>query len=268
VHAELSAPIDAATENLADADWSLYETYLQSRPEEAELAAIRMLLSLCREYKFRLHIVHLSASQALPDLRAARAEGLPVTVETCPHYLHLAAETIPKGATLFKCAPPIRSRENREQLWQALRDRTIDLVATDHSPCPPEMKRLDEGNFRTAWGGIASLSIALPLMHTDASHRGFSLSDIARWMSESPAKLAGCHTRKSRLAPGYDADFVVFDPEREFVVNADRLYYRHPVSPYLGEKLCGVVNATYLRGTKVFSDGQFPGAPIGVEHRR
>jgi allantoinase len=268
VHAELPAPIDSAAASLANADWSLYETYLQSRPEEAELFAIRMLLSLCREYKFRLHIVHLSASAALPDLRAARAEGLPVTVETCPHYLHLAAETIPKGATLFKCAPPIRSRENREQLWQALRDRTIDLVATDHSPCPPEMKRLDEGNFRTAWGGIASLSIALPLMHTDASHRGFSLSDIARWMSESPAKLAGCHTRKSRLAPGYDADFVVFDPEREFVVNADRLYYRHPVSPYLGEKLCGVVNATYLRGTKVFSDGQFPGAPIGVEHRR
>ena len=128
-----------------------------------------MLLSLCREYKFRLHIVHLSASQALPELRAARSEGLPVTVETCPHYLHLTAETIPKGATLFKCAPPIRNRENREQLWQALRDGTIDLVATDHSPCPPEMKRLAEGNFRTAWGGIASLSIALPLMHTEAT---------------------------------------------------------------------------------------------------
>jgi allantoinase len=268
VHAELPAPIDSAAASLANADWSLYETYLQSRPEEAELSAIRMLLSLCREYIFRLHIVHLSASAALPELRAACSEGLPVTVETCPHYLHLAAETIPKGATLFKCAPPIRSRENRVQLWQALRDGTIDLVATDHSPCLPEMKRLDEGNFRTAWGGIASLSVALPLMHTEAIQRGFSLIDIARWMSESPAKLAGCHTRKGRLARGYDADFVVFDPEREFVVNADRLYYRHPVSPYLGEKLRGVVKATYLRGNKVFSDGQFPGAPIGVEHRR
>jgi allantoinase len=267
VHAELPDPIDTATANLANADWSLYKTYLQSRPEEAELSAIRMLLSLCREYKFRLHIVHLSASAALPELRAARAARMPVTVETCPHYLHLTGETIPDGATLFKCAPPIRSRENREQLWQALRDGTVDLVATDHSPCPPEMKRLAEGNFRTAWGGIASLSLALPLMHTEASKRGFSLTDLARWMAQAPAKLAGCHTRKGRLAAGYDADFVVFDPEREFTVTADRLHCRHPVSPYLGEKLRGEVKATYLRGKKVFGDGEFPGEPIGKEHR-
>jgi allantoinase len=267
VHAELPAPIDAATLNLANADWSLYGTYLQSRPEEAELAAIRMLLALCREFKFRLHIVHLSAAKALPELRAARAEGLPVTVETCPHYLHLNAETIPRGATLFKCAPPIRSRENGDQLWQALRDGTIDLVATDHSPCPPEMKRLAEGNFRTAWGGIASLSLALPLMHTEAVKRGFSLSDIARWMAAAPANLAGCHAHKGRLAASYDADFVIFDPEAEFVVTEDRLHYRHPVSPYLGEKLRGEVKATYLRGNLVFSGGQFPGDPIGVEHR-
>jgi allantoinase len=268
VHAELSAPIDSATAMLANADWSLYETYLQSRPEEAELSAIRMLLSLCREYKFRLHIVHLSASQALAELRAARAGGLPVTVETCPHYLHLSAETIPKGATLFKCAPPIRSLENRDQLWQALRDGTIDLVATDHSPCLPEMKRLADGNFRKAWGGIPSLSIALPVMHTEATKRGFALTDIARWMAEAPAKLAGCHTRKGRLAAGSDADFVVFDPESEFVVSEDRLHYRHPVSPYRGEKLRGLVKATYLRGRRVFSDGEFPGEPIGEEHRR
>jgi allantoinase len=267
VHAELPAPIDSATANLANADWALYGTYLQSRPEEAELSAIRMLLSLCREYKFRLHIVHLSAAKALPELCAARAEGLLVTVETCPHYLHLAAESIPSGATLFKCAPPIRSRENCQQLWQALRDGTIDLVATDHSPCPPEMKRLAEGNFRTAWGGIASLSIALPLMHSEAVNRGFSLMDIARWMAAAPANLAGCHTRKGRLAAGYDADFVIFDLETEFVVTEDRLHYRHPVSPYLGEKLRGEVKATYLRGNLVFSGGQFPGQPIGVEHR-
>ena len=267
VHAELPAPIDAATARLANADWSLYETYLQSRPEEAELSAIRMLLSLCREYKFRLHIVHLSAAKAIPELRAAQAEGLPVTVETCPHYLHLAAESIPKGATLFKCAPPIRNRENRDQLWQALRDGTIGLVVTDHSPCPPEMKRLAEGNFRTAWGGIASLSLALPLMHTEAVNRGFSLIDIARWMSAAPANLAGCHRHKGRLARGYDADFVIFDPETEFVVTRDRLHYRHPVSPYLGEKLRGEVKATYLRGHLVFGGGQFPGEPIGVEYR-
>src|ERR1700741_3400565 len=152
VHAELPGPIDAATRELADADWRSYPTYLKSRPEETELSAIRLLLSLCRAYKFRLHIVHLSASQALPELRAARSEGLAVSVETCPHYLHLAAETIPEGATLFKCAPPIRSRENCEKLWQGLREGIIDLVATDHSPCPPEMKRLEESSFRTASG--------------------------------------------------------------------------------------------------------------------
>jgi len=266
VHAELPGPVDSATERLADADWSLYQTYLQSRPEEAELFAIRLLLSLCREYKFRLHIVHLSASNALPGLRAARSEGLPVSVETCPHYLHLAAETIPKGATLFKCAPPIRGRENCEKLWQGLRDGTIDLVATDHSPCLPEMKRLAEGNFRSAWGGIASLSVALPVMYTEASRRGFALTDIARWMAEGPANLAGCQKRKGRIAAGHDADFVVFDPESEFTVSEDRLHYRHPVSAYLGEKLWGVVKATYLRGTPTFTDGEFPGEPVGQEY--
>ena len=267
VHAELPAPIDSATSSLANADWSRYPTYLQSRPDEAELSAIRLLLPLCREYKFRLHIVHLSTCQALPDLQAARLEGLPVTVETCPHYLHFVSEAIPQGATLFKCAPPIRSRENCEKLWQALRDGIIDLVATDHSPCPPAMKLLAEGNFQNAWGGITSLSIALPVMHTEAIRRGFSLNDIARWMAEAPSKLAGCSNRKGRIAPGYDADFVVFDPEAEFVVTENRLHYRHPLSPYLGEKLRGVVKATYLRGTPVFSDGAFPGPPAGKEYR-
>jgi allantoinase len=267
VHAELPGPIDSATASLADADWSRYLTYLQSRPEEAELSAIRLLLSLCREYQFRLHIVHLSASKALPDICAARSEGLPVTVETCPHYLHLAAETVPEGATPFKCAPPIRSRENSERLWQGLRDGTIDLVATDHSPCLPKMKGLAEGNFRTAWGGIASLSIALPVMFTEAYKRGFSLPDIAHWMAEAPAKLVGCQMHKGQIAAGFDADLVVFDPEAEFVVSQDRLYYRHPVSPYLGEKLRGGVNATYLRGRVVFHRGEFPGNPIGMEYR-
>ncbi len=267
VHAELPNPIDLATEGLRGADWSLYQTYLESRPEEAELAAIRLLLSLCREYKFRLHIVHLSAGKALSELRAARSEGLPVSVETCPHYLHLAAEAIPRGATLFKCAPPIRGRDNREALWRGLRQGTIDLVATDHSPSPPQMKRFADGNFQSAWGGIASLSVALPVMYTEASERGFALNDIARWMAESPAKLAGCQGRKGRIALGHDADFVVFDPESEFVVREDRLYYRHPVSPYVGEKLRGVVRATYLRGNLVFKNGEFPGEPVGREYQ-
>jgi len=265
VHAELAGPVDAATERLANADWKTYATYLQSRPDEAELSAIRMMLSLCREYGFRLHIVHLASAQALPKLRAARSEGLPVTVETCPHYLHLEAEAIPDGATLYKCAPPVRSRANREALWQGLRDGIIDLVVTDHSPCPPAMKRLDESSFRTAWGGIASLSVALAVMWTEASQRGLSLTDIARWMAEAPARLAGCHSRKGQIAAGYDADLVVFDPEASFRVTPERLHYRHPVSLYLGETLCGVVKATYLRGQPVFVDGTFPGESRGRE---
>jgi allantoinase len=268
VHAELPGPIELASAGLRGEDWSLYKTYLRSRPEEAELSAIELLLSLCREYRFHLHVVHLSASQAVPLLRTAHSEGLPVSVETCPHYLHLTAEAIPKGATLFKCAPPVRSRENCERLWQALREGTLDLVATDHSPCPPAMKRLAEGDFRSAWGGIASISLALPVMYTEATHRGFGLGDVARWMAEAPAKLAGCHMHKGRIAAGYDADFVVFDAENEFIASEDRLHYRHPVSPYLGEKLRGVVQATYLRGKPVFTEGKFPGEPAGKEIRR
>ncbi|MGA7930639.1 MAG: allantoinase AllB [Candidatus Sulfotelmatobacter sp.] len=267
VHAELPGPIEVATQDLANLDWRRYATYLQSRPEEAELAAIRLLLSLCHEYHFRLHIVHLSASAALQELKIARSQGLALTVETCPHYLHLTSETIQDGATVSKCAPPIRSRENRERLWQGLRDGVIDLVVTDHSPCPPAMKRLDEGNFKTAWGGIASLSVALPVMWTEARKRGFTMLDIAHWMAEAPAGLAGCQMGKGRIAPGCDADFVVFDSEGEFAVTEERLHYRYPLSPYMGETLRGVVKATYLRGKPVFLEGQFVGALAGREVR-
>ncbi len=268
VHAELPGPVDAATGRLAEADWSKYATYLQSRPDEAELSAIQLMISLCREYRFRLHIVHLATSQALDLLRAAKSEGLPVSVETCPHYLHFSSDQIPDGQTLFKCAPPVRSQENREKLWQGLQEEVIDLVATDHSPCPPEMKRLSERNFRTAWGGIAGLSLALPVMWTEASAHGFTLADIARWMAEGPARLAGCASRKGRLAKGFDADFVVFDPEAEFIASPEHLHYRHRVSTYVGEKLHGVIKATYLRGNCIFENGKFPGAPDGREFRQ
>jgi allantoinase len=268
VHAELPRPVDAATEELAGANWSKYATYLLSRPDNAELTAIQLMLSLCREYRFRLHIVHLATSKALDLLGAAKAEGLPLSVETCPHYLHFSSERIRDGQTLFKCAPPIRSRENRERLWQGLQEGVIDLVATDHSPCPPEMKRLSEQSFQTAWGGIASLSLALPVMWTEARGRGFTLADIARWMAEGPARLAGCASRKGRLAKGFDADFVVFEPEAEFIARSEHLHYRHRISPYLGETLRGKVLATYLRGNCIFTDGEFPGAPGGREFRQ
>ena len=265
VHAELPDSIDAARKNLEQADWTQYPTYLQSRPEKSEISAIKLLISLCREYNFRLHIVHLSASQALPALRAARLEGLPVSVETCPHYLHFQAEAISRGATQFKCAPPIRGAENREQLWSALKDGTIDLAATDHSPCPPEMKRFAEGNFQTAWGGIAGLSVALPVMYTEARAHGFALTDIARWMAEAPAKLVGCQLQKGKIAAGYDADLVAFDEASEFLVTRDVLHHRHSFSPYLNEKLKGKVKATYVRGRLAFADNAFRGKPQGRE---
>jgi allantoinase len=265
VHAELPGPVDAATALLKTEDWTRYSTYLQSRPDEGELAAIRLMISLCREYEFHLHIVHLATAHGLEILQAARAEGLPITVETCPHYLHLSAEEIRDGATHSKCAPPIRSRANREQLWIGLKDGVIDLVVTDHSPCPPSMKRTDAGDFQTAWGGITSLSMALSVMWTEAQPRGFTLTDIVRWMSEQPAKLAGCNAYKGQILPGYDADFVVFDPDKKFQVTADRLHHRHAVSPYLGETLLGVVKKTYVRGKLVFEDGEFSGQPMGRE---
>jgi allantoinase len=267
VHAELAAPLDAAAASLADADWTKYSTYLASRPDEAELTAIRLMIDLSREFKCRIHIVHLSSAGALPMLGNARAEGLPITVETCPHFLHFAAEEIPNGATLFKCAPPIRSKMNQHVLWEGLLTGVIDLVASDHSPCPPQMKRLDTGNFQQAWGGIAGLSVTLPIMWTSLRERHLPLHWIARWMAEQPAKLAGLSGRKGAIAAGRDADFVVFNPEASFTLTADRLYYRHPVSPYIGEKLWGTVKGTFLRGEQVFSDGIFVEEPLGVELR-
>ena len=202
----------------AGADWRRYATYLASRPDAAELEAVRMLLGLCRQYGFRLHIVHLATAEAIAELAAAKAEGLPVTVETCPHYLYFAAEEIADGSTIHKCAPPIRSAANREALWQALGAGVIALVATDHSPCPPAMKRMDEGRFDLAWGGIASLSVALPAMATAAARRGFGLVELCRWMAAAPAKLAGLDGRVGALAAGREATFVVFDPEAEWTV--------------------------------------------------
>jgi allantoinase len=265
VHAELAGPIENATQRLRDADWRSYATYLASRPDQAELEAIRLMIRLCRQYRFRLHIVHLSTSRALEELRAARDEGLPITVETCPHYLHFASDEIADGATLLKCTPPIRSKENQQQLWHGLREGIIDMVVTDHSPCPPAMKREDTGRFDLAWGGIASLSLALPIIHTECCQRGFTLDDIVRWMSSAPAALAGISHRAGALEAGRDANFVIFDTVAEFTVTADRLHYRHAISPYLNETLRGAVKATYLRGEPVYREGSFAPKPSGHE---
>ena len=267
VHAEAPGPIAEAERELSNsgADWRQYSTYLRSRPPEAELAAIQMLLDLCREYRFRLHIVHLATACAVPILKAAREEGLPVTVETCPHYLYFSDQSINSGATIFKCAPPIRDVTNREALWQALKDGVIDLIATDHSPCPPALKRPDLGDFKLAWGGIASLSVALSAIWTAAHARGFCIADIARWMAESPAQLAGLQSTKGRIAPGFEADFTIFDPDAQRQITPESLHFRHPISPYVGEKLRGEVRAAFVRGRCVYSDGSFPASLHGRE---
>jgi allantoinase len=278
VHAELDSSINAAFDylNASNADWRSYATYLASRPDEAELEAIELLLNLCRAHRFKLHIVHLSTAKALPLLAAAKHEGLPVTVETCPHYLHCAAEDIPDGDTLFKCAPPIRSRANRELLWQALLNGTIDLIATDHSPCPPHMKRLtdshhqDAGRFDEAWGGIPSLSTALSVLWTECTRRELTLSQLAHWTSAAPAQLAGLSTHIGSIEPGKHANLVAFDPEALFTLTEDLLHYRHRISPYLGETLRGSVRSTWLRGQRIFTRTStadtFPSAPHGREY--
>jgi allantoinase len=266
-HAEVPGPIEHATAKLraAGCNWKRYATYLASRPDQAEVDAIRLLIELSRTYGCRVHIVHLATAEALPDLRAARAEGLPITVETCPHYLHFSAEEIVDGSTLHKCAPPIRSRANRELLWEALRFGDIDLIATDHSPCPPEMKTRGDGSLLEAWGGIASLQLALPVVWTDASRAGVSIHSIARWMSEQPAKLAGLDHRKGAIKIGNDADLVGFDPDAIETVDAARLEHLHAITPYHGERLRGAVRATFLRGEKIFDHGAFVGPPRGIQ---
>jgi allantoinase len=261
VHAEFPAVLaDASGET-----WIHYRDYLASRPDMAEVQAIEILIRLCREYQCPIHIVHLATGEALSLLKAARSDGLPVTVETCPHYLCFAAEEIPDRATQYKCAPPIRDASARNHLWQGLREGIIDFIATDHSPCPPALKRFDTGDFAQAWGGIASLSVAVSAVYTEALQRGFDITDVVRWMAERPAALAGFNTRKGRLENGFDADFVVFDPDAEFLVNEELLHFRHPVTPYLGLRLRGRVEQTYLRGQRIYAHGEFAANPSGCE---
>jgi allantoinase len=263
VHAELAGPIDAAAAALAALDPRRYATYLASRPPAAEEEAIALVAELCRRTRARTHIVHHSAASALPLLRAAHAEALPMTAETCPHYLHFVAERIADGATPWKCAPPIREEANREALWQALADGVLEMIASDHSPCTPALKAMSEGNFATAWGGVAGLQLALPVVWTQARARGHSLSQVARWMAERPAKLAGLAARKGSIAAGRDADLVVLDSEREIEVTPELIHHRHKVTPYQGERLTGVVRATFLRGEMIWDGARLQGSDRG-----
>ncbi len=248
VHAELVDDVDAAD----DAAPSSYQAYLKSRPDRWELNAIELLIDLCRQTGCPVHIVHLATAEAVPMLRAAREEGLPITVETAPHYLYFAAEEIPDGQPLFKCAPPIRSTDNRKRLHRALNEGVIDLVATDHSPSPPELKELDTGDLQSAWGGISSLQLLLPALWTATKDRGATPADIARWTSAAPAKLLGIDDRIGTITPGHRANLAVWSPEAEFSVDATELHHRHKITPYHRENLHGRVEATYLGGHKIF----------------
>jgi len=257
VHAELPGPIKTETDRAES-----YESFLRSRPRAAENEAVALMVRLSREFGTRVHIVHLSSADAVPLLRSARAEGVKISAETCPHYLHFAAEAIADGATEFKCCPPIRERENRELLWEGLADGTIEFIVSDHSPCPGEMKLRESGDFMQAWGGIASLQLRLPVIWTEARRRGFSLVDVTRWLCAHPAAQVSLQSRKGAIAVGNDADIVIWNPDQQFVVDATALHHRHKITPYDGETLSGVVQKTFLRGRKIY-DGGLLGEPHG-----
>jgi allantoinase len=233
-----------------------HQSWLDSRPPEAENAAIERVLAGCRRTGARVHVLHLSAAGPLDAIRRAKDEGLPVTAETCPHYLTFAAEEIPDGATAFKCAPPIRERENRERLWEGLRSGDIDMVVSDHSPSPPDEKRLETGDFFEAWGGIASLELTLAAAATGAASRGIPIERLGSWMSTAPALLAGLEESRGRIAPGREAHFVVWNPDEEWSVEPDRMFQRHKTTPYAGASMRGRVLSTYLRGEKIYDRGR------------
>jgi allantoinase len=255
VHAEEAAEIGPAS---GRDFWS----FVASRPPVAERRAIEKVISGAAATGARAHIVHLSAAECVAMLAGAKAAGIRVTAETCPHYLYFAAEEVPEGATEFKCCPPIRHAINRETLWRGLEDGVIDCIVSDHSPCPPSLKSFESGDFGQAWGGVASLQLGLSVVWTVARRRGRTLEDVARWMAAAPASLAGL-TGKGRLAVGYDADLVAFDPEDSYVVDPAMLHHRHPVTPYAGRTLTGRVRQAWLRGVALLDDAGGFGKPLG-----
>jgi len=249
VHAEDPTQVVAAPSS------SRYADFVASRPPGAEESAVAMAVEASRARNARVHILHLAAASVLPALELARAEGLEVTAETCPHYLTLTAEEVPDGATQFKCCPPIRDSANQDSLWAGLAAGTIQCVVSDHSPCTPDLKRADTGDFAAAWGGIASLQLGLSVVWTAARTRGFTLAEVVNWMSRRPADLVGL-VHKGRIEVGADADLVAFDPDATWVVDPGELQHRHPVTPYAGRTLTGRVHTTWLRGDRV--DGVTP----------
>ena len=257
VHAELDSP--HAKQIFFQKHPTSYSAYLKSRPKTWENRAIKMMLRLCEATNCRTHIVHLSSADLVSTLKNAK-KRLPLTVETTPQYLYFSAEEIPDAMTVFKCAPPIRERANNDKLWAALRDGTLDFIASDHSPAPPALKEIASGNLAKAWGGISGLQFTLPVVWTAAQERGFSIEDMARLLSENPAKFLGL-TQKGRIEKGFDADLVIWDPEADCVIEEKDIQHRHKITPYLSKNLShilrGQVIQTYVNGQKVFDNGAF-----------
>ncbi len=258
-HAEIESHIES---KLPD---NLYQSYLENRPEVFELDAIKLLIKLCQETKCKTHIVHLSSAKALPLIANAKNKGLPLTVETCPHYLFFNAEEIEKGATHFKCAPPIRNRSNQEGLWQGIKDGIIDFIVSDHSPCTPDLKLKESGNFNKAWGGIAGLQFSLSAIWTEMEKRDLSLVDLVRLMSKNTAQFVGIDNKKGDIKIGADADLIFFNKDKEFEVTEKIIHHRHKLTPYLGYALKGQVEKTFLRGNLIFNNGTFIDQKLGQE---
>ena len=257
VHAELENGATSSEEN------KTYKYFQESRPKSWENNAIKLLIQLCREFNVHIHIVHLSSADILPEIAQTRKDGFPLTVETCPHYLHFSSERISDGDTRFKCAPPIWNGENRENLWAGLEEGIINFITSDHSPCTPELKNLEAGNFEKAWGGISSIQFALPVIWTECKQRGYSLEQLINWMSKQPAKFVGMDDLKGQISPGFDADLVCWNPDKKYIIKKEAIHHKNKLTPYEGESLYGVVNATFLRGQKVYENGQFLGNPKG-----
>lgn len=262
VHAELAGPIAAAAEAVLAMSPYRYLTYLRSRPPSAEDQAIAMLVGLARGRRARVHVVHCASAGALGLLSAARQEGVAIGAETCPHYLHFAAEEVPDRATEYKCAPPIREAANREALWSGIAGGVLDMVVSDHSPCTPELKRRQSGDFMAAWGGIASLQLTLPVMWSELRRRGHGIERLVDWMCRAPAALVGL-PRKGAIARGNDADLAIWDPDARFEVRGAALQHRSPLTPYDGETLFGVVDTTIVGGQVVYRRGAHAERPTG-----
>ncbi len=238
-----------------------YREFVASRPEEAEINAIATVVEQCREYGTRTHILHLSSARSLDLIAAARAEGLPLTVETCPHYLVFDADSVPDGAAEFKCCPPIRDAGNQTALWDALREGIIDCVVSDHSPSTPEEKNRGDGDLALAWGGVSGLQVTFPTMVDEAARRGLDIVAVSEWMSAGPARVAGL-CGKGAIAVGFDADLICYQPGRSIAIDGSRLAHRNKLTPYSGRTISGSVWRTVVAGSTVF-DGEEVGAPSG-----